>query len=170
MRVAGFARAALRRLKPLMVAVVVLTQVNMEEVAGQTRTLDPGTRVRVRLERQTRSFIAHVTELRPDTLVLARTTSQLDPRTPFAVSDIAELEVSDGRRRLTVIGAGIGLLTGMVVTASYNGIVQGQCFSDCPERVSLLLGAAAGGVAFGTGFYFVSVERWLRIALPGRAR
>ena len=138
------------------------------EVGGQMRTLDPGTKVRVRLESQTRHFIALVTELRPDTLVLVRGVTRFDATTPFAVADIAELEVSGGRRKLTVIGVGIGVIAGTIATAAYNGIVQSQCFSDCPARRSMLIGAAAGGVVLGTTFHFLEVERWFQIPLPGR--
>jgi hypothetical protein len=137
--------------------------------AAQTRILDPGARVRVRMDRQTMRFVGQIAGTRPDSLVLNVPLLSME-RWTVPVSDIAELDVSAGRRRLTLVGLGVGAAAGILVTASYNGIVQSQCFSDCPKRASVLIGATVGSIVLGTGLYFVRAERWLRIPLPNRAR
>jgi len=151
----------------LLVAAVFSCVVCARPASAQTRTLDPGTRIRVRMERQTVRFVGQIADTRPDSLVLAVPMLAIK-RWTVPVTDIAELDVSGGRRRLTLVGLGVGIAAGILMTASYNSLVQSQCFSDCPKRASVLLGATAGGLVLGTGLYFVRVERWLRIALPGR--
>src|SRR6185503_5389339 len=108
-------------------------------------------------------FVGAISTVLPDTIIMTIPSTRIGHRA-VAVSDINELEVSNGHRRLTAIGLIVGALTGAVLTASYNGIVQSQCFSDCPKRVSVSAGAALGGVVVGGSLHFVKVERWLRIA------
>jgi hypothetical protein len=136
---------------------------------AQVRTLDTGTRVRVRLERQSFQVEGSVAALRPDTLILTVPGTRLGHRA-VPVSEIAELEIFNGTRRLAPAGLAIGLLTGAALAAAYNGIVQSQCFSNCPERMSTGIGALVGGTVVGGSFYFVKKERWLRIAVPGPPR
>jgi hypothetical protein len=133
--------------------------------SAQTRILDTGTRVRVLMERQPSRFIGSIATVRPDTIILTVPGTRLGHRA-VAVKEIAELEVSNGSRRLSPIGLMVGALTGAALTAAYNGIVQSQCFNDCPDRVSTALGAAVGGIVIGGSFHFVKKERWLRIAVP----
>ena len=133
--------------------------------SAQTRILDTGTRVRVLMERQPSRFIGAIATVRPDTIILTVPGTRLGHRA-VAVKEIAELEVSNGSRRLSPVGLMVGALTGAALTAAYNGIVQSQCFSDCPDRVSTALGAAVGGIVIGGTFHFVKKERWLRIAVP----
>ncbi|MEX2285273.1 MAG: hypothetical protein WEE89_22500 [Gemmatimonadota bacterium] len=137
--------------------------------AAHVRSLDTGTRVRVRMVRQAFQFAGAIATLRPDTIILTVPGTRLGHRA-VAVSEIAELEVFNGTRRLTPAGLVIGALTGAGLTAAYNGIVQSQCFSNCPERVSAGIGALVGGVVVGGSLYFVKKERWVRIAVPGRRR
>lgn len=136
--------------------------------AAQTpRVLDAGTRVRVRLDRQPLRWVGTIAEVRADSLVLAVPQMRIE-RWTMPVSDIAELDVSGGHRRLTAIGLAVGAVVGVALTAGYNGIVQSQCFSNCRAPVSIGIGAIIGSIAFGGSLYFVRVERWLPIALPNR--
>jgi hypothetical protein len=138
-----------------------------QTAAAQTRLLDPGSRVRVRMDRQALRFIGQIVGTRPDSLVLDIPLLSVE-RWTVPVSDIAELDVSTGRRRLTLVGLGVGAAVGILVTASYNSIIQSQCFGDCPKRASVLVGATVGSALLGTGLYFVRQERWQRIPLPNR--
>ena len=161
--------AFIRRLRIVAPALILMSlgYPPASQASAQTpRVLDAGTRVRVRLERNPVRVVGFIAEVRPDTLVLARPAIQSGRRTPLAVSDIAELEVSAGHHRLTALGLAVGAVTGLALTAAYNSIVQSQCFSGCPDRVSIGIGAAVGGIAVGGGFYFIRVERWLPIAVP----
>jgi hypothetical protein len=130
--------------------------------------LDPGMRIRMRMERQTVRLVGNVAEVRADSVIVAVPMLQIERWTiPF--SQIAELHVSGGHRRLTLIGLAAGAGTGLLLTAAFNSLVQSQCFTDCPRPASAGLGAAIGGLILGTGLYFVRVERWLRFALPNRS-
>jgi hypothetical protein len=135
-----------------------------------SRRLDIGSRVRVRVEGSSYPLVGVITELRPDTLLLALPSLRVDRLRLLPVSDIAELNISGGHRRYTALGVAIGVLTGVAVTVAYNGIIQSQCFDSCPDPVSLPVGAAVGGIAVGSALYFVRVERWLPVALPNRRR
>jgi hypothetical protein len=122
--------------------------------------------VRVRLEGDPFQLVGYIAEVRRDTLMLARPAVQFERWRPLAVSAIEQLDVSAGHRRRTALGFVIGAVSGVVLTAAYNGIIQSQCFSNCPEPVSVAVGAAAGSIALGGAFYFVRAERWLPVALP----
>ncbi len=139
-----------------------------EAEAQTVRSLQEGTRVRVELEHAARRVVALVHDVRPDTLVLARPGMDVLSRMPFAITEIKRLEISGGRRRLTVLGTTIGLLTGSALVGAYNSIVQSQCTLDCPDRFPLWIGAAVGATTFGVGFHFLRAERWHEITLPRR--
>ncbi|MGH7469402.1 MAG: hypothetical protein ACRENP_15740 [Longimicrobiales bacterium] len=134
--------------------------------AAQARTLDTGTRVRVRMERQSSRFTGSIVALRPDTIILTSPSTRIGQR-PVVVSKIVELEVYNGSRRLTAVGLLTGVLAGAALTDVYNRIVQSQCFSNCPDRASTGMGALVGGIVVGGSLHFVKRERWLRIAVPG---
>jgi hypothetical protein len=157
-----------RRFVPLAVA-IVLAAAAAPALAQTTRSLDAGTRVRVHLATARRGVVAEVAEIRPDTLILARPGTRIANRLPVALTDIDRLELSGGRRRLTLLGALVGTVTGAVMVSAYNSIVQSQCNPSCPERTPVWAGVALGGAAFGIGFHFLSAERWYEIALPHRA-
>ena len=152
----------------LLVLALLTTFVELASVtaaAAQARRLDTGTRVRVLMERQSSRFTGSIAAVRPDTIILTVPSTRLGHR-PVAVSEIAELEVFNGSRRLTAVGLVTGVLVGAAVTGIYNGIVQTQCFSNCPDRASTLMGALVGGIVVGGSLHFVKKERWLRIAVP----
>lgn len=129
------------------------------------RTLDTGTRVRVRMQRQSSQFVGAIATLRPDTIILTVPGTRLGHRA-VAVSEIAELEIFNGTYRMAAVGVMTGALAGAGITSLHNGIVQSQCFSNCPDRASPTIGALVGGIVFGGSLYFVKKERWVRIAVP----
>jgi hypothetical protein len=156
------------RSRPALIA-LVMTALAVNGVAAQVlRTLSPGTRVRVRLVEAPSSIVAEIVGTKPDTLILGRPSSPIPSTIPLAVTQIETLEISDGRRQLTIPGVLIGIAVGVAAVSSYNAIVQSQCFSDCPSRTNLLVGGAGGGLAGGIGFTFIRSERWVRVALPRR--
>jgi hypothetical protein len=136
--------------------------------AQAIRSLDEGTRVRVHLTTARRSVVAEIAEVRRDTLVLTRPGTRIANELPVALTDIQRLDISGGRRRLTLLGGLVGTLTGALMVAAYNSIVQSQCQPSCPDRTPVWAGAAVGGTALGVGFHFLSAERWYPIALPER--
>ena len=147
------------------VVYLVLAMTVAAPAAAQTRTLDPGTRVRVQVNRQSTRFIGEIATVFPDTIILTVPNTRLGHRA-VAVREIRQLEVSNGHRRLTAIGLIVGALAGGGLVAAYNGVVQSQCFRDCPKPASGMLGAAIGGIAVGGALHFVKQERWLTIAVP----
>lgn len=161
-------RIVQRRIATLAVA-AALAAAAEPALAQTVRSLDEGTRVRVHLATARRSVVAEIAEVRPDTLILTRPGTRIANRLPVALTDIQRLDVSGGRRRLTLLGGLVGTLTGAVMVAAYNSIVQSQCQPSCPDRTPVWAGAALGGAAFGVGFHFLSAERWYPIALPERA-
>jgi hypothetical protein len=156
-----------QRFFALALFLVGLSVTGASRAAAQTpRVLDVGTRVRVRLEGQPFQLVGYIAEVRRDTLMLARPAVQFESWRPLAVSAIEQLDISAGHRRRTALGFVIGAVSGVLLTAAYNGIIQSQCFSSCPEPVSVAIGAAAGSLMLGSAFYFVRAERWLPVALP----
>src|SRR5688572_2415292 len=71
--------------------------------SAQTRILDTGTRVRVLMQRQPSRFTGSIATVRPDTIILTVPGTRLGHRA-VAVREIAELEVSNGSRRLSLVG------------------------------------------------------------------
>jgi hypothetical protein len=156
-----------QRFFALALFLVGLALTGASRASAQTpRVLDVGTRVRVRLEGDPFQLVGYIAEVRRDTLMLARPAVQFERWRPLAVSAIEQLDVSGGHRRRTALGFVIGAVGGVVLTAAYNGIIQSQCFSNCPAPVSVAVGAAAGSIALGSAFYFVRAEQWLPVALP----
>jgi len=156
-----------QRFLALSLCLVGLSVPGASRASAQTpRVLDVGTRVRVRLEGDPFQLVGYIAEVRRDTLLLARPAVQFERWRPLAVSAIEQLDVSAGHTRRTALGFVIGAVAGVALTAAYNGVIQSQCFNDCPDRVSVTIGAAVGSVALGSAFYFVRAERWLPIAVP----
>jgi hypothetical protein len=159
-RAAGF--------RPTLLAALLTALLAVPIEAQSVRTLEPGTRVRVRLEEAHSNVVAILIDARPDTIVLARPSMSIESRLLFPLERVSRLEISAGRRQLAPIGAVGGFLLGTVLVAAYNSILQSQCFGDCPEPTPALAGGLIGGVAGGVAFYFVPAERWVEVALPNR--
>lgn len=152
----------------LLVGIVVLC-IPVEALA-QVRVLDPGTRVRVRLAGAKSDVVANILEARRDTLVLVRPSAAIESRLPMPLARIQRLEVSAGRHRLTLIGALLGGLAGAGVVGVYNSITQSQCFGNCPEPMSFLVGGGVGIAVGGIGFHFIQKDRWVEVSLPAPGR
>ena len=147
--------------------VALLLAATGSAAAAQTvRTLDPGTRVRVRLAQATTSIIAEIVGTRPDTIILGRTSTSIPSTIPLSVRHIRRLEISEGRKQLAPYGVLIGFVLGSAIVGSYNSIVQSQCFSDCPAEFPFLIGGLIGGAAGGLGFALIRAERWVEVPLP----
>ena len=159
---------AQRLQRPAAAALLLAALAPMAASAQAVRTLAPGTRVRVRLVEAPSSIVAEIVGTRPDTLILGRPSATVPSTIPLAVGQIARLEISDGRRQLAPYGAMLGLVVGVVGVASYNGIVQSQCFADCPPKIRSLFGGIAGAALGGIGFALIPSERWIEVSLPRR--
>jgi hypothetical protein len=164
------AHRANSKTRSLLLAIAVLSIHGVGDSAAQTiRSLEPGTRVRVRMTQATRTVVASIVGARPDTLLLARPSSLVESMIPLAVSDIRTLEISAGRRHLVPHGVILGFLLGSALVGGYNSILQSQCFTNCPDPVPFTVGGLVGGIAGGVGFSFIRADRWVEVALPRRS-
>ena len=134
------------------------------EIAAQ-ELLASGSRVRVTasdcaLSGQAATFRA----LRADTLFLETTQCPL--------ASVTRLDVSIGRKRHALLGAGIGFAAGaLVAVVACNGgeCVIGEGDDDCCDEdltgvFAFFLGLAGGGVGAITG-YFIKTDLWEEIPL-----
>jgi hypothetical protein len=149
-----------------------------QDVSAQVRTgnstvpLTPGSRVRVKAGTLVSPLVANFLEQRGDTLVFIE-----DGRGrgvwSFGIDQIERLDRAageSGRRKRPIaqgaaIGAGVGLLLGVVFTTVAEP-------SDSTKEYSrILTGLAGAGVGAGVGAFAgsrIKAERWISVPLPGR--
>lgn len=136
--------------------------------AADTTFVQTGERVRVRAPRVSSDrLIGNLTSLGADTLVLA--TERGGAIIPIATSDLAEIQVSQGKKSNTILGLTVGAGVGV---ASAVGLAIWACNADddgCTAGMvaggSLGVLAVTAGLGAGIGA-LIKTERWRDARLP----
>lgn len=163
------------RTSVLILAIVSLLSPR-ESDAQAPEVLAPKTRIRYALPTDRRAIIAEVVVHRGDSLWVRRTQSA--DTVVLALSTLAQLDVSRGRQGRALRGAGIGLLSGVVVGGAI-GYAAGD--ADCSGKFVCYdkPQAAAGGAAIfgllGAGIGALigresRTDRWEPALLTSRGR
>jgi len=165
-RRSGLARAR-AGIRALALSALACAAATPDAAAQVDPALAEGARVRIRPLDSRARYVGTIARLARDSLFL-----DLDGPGPlartFTLDGIDRIELSAGRRPVTVQAAFFGAVAAGLVSMTYNHLDTFSCATICDDEPDLntaavtAMGALAGGIL---GWLFPR-ERWLAISLP----
>jgi hypothetical protein len=123
-------------------------------------------RVRVDANHATRTVIGNVLRWGPDTVALGEAGGT---EWRVATEDVRTLEVSRGRgvvAKHVLIGAGVGMIAGVVVGGIVGSNSCHDCFLQSLETIGgMMVGGAAGGVGGAIVGMVIPGDRWRQVPI-----